>query len=316
MAKRKQSRISEIKEYNSDEEEEKSEMKYVIESGGEEASDEESEDEKKKTVKKKKKKKVSKKTEDGDSNSGEEQTSSGNKQKAKPKKYISKTKTTNNEEDKSISKTKKTNDDDDDDGDDDDGEVDLVGFADAITKILERTRIPEGKNNAILSKGKTDKEIQKHKLERLRETNPEEFEEEITDFQNQKDKLEQRKMKLLLARTKPNVLEKNKERQLKAIATQGIVQLFNAVQKQQEINEENENTVNLRERKKQSEGNPSEKKSFFHLLQNIPKVNLSSQPEEVATIQPAPEKKIWSFLKDDFLLDANKMKDWVKKEEI
>ncbi|XP_014779473.1 RRP15-like protein [Octopus bimaculoides] len=294
MVKRKQTKCTAVKA-DSSEDEVKSEIEYVFsESNGEDASDEDSEAEEEKVVKKKKK--TLKKSVDEESGSNEDEISPSKKKKTKTKKAISKTQ----------------KDADGGDGDDDDDEI--VGFADAISRILERTQIPVGKKHTILAKGKTDKEIQRHKLEKLLESNPEAVKEEIPDSKDHKEKLKEKKMKLLLARTKPNVLEINKERQLKAVATQGIVQLFNAVQKQQKLNEENENTINTTEWKKQKISENTEQMSFFHLLQNMPKVNLSSQPED--TIKPEPEKKIWNFLKNDFILDSTKMKDWDKKESV
>ncbi|CAI9729676.1 isoform X2 [Octopus vulgaris] len=297
MVKRKQTKSTEVEADNS-EDEVKSEIEYVFsESDGEEASDEDSEAEGEKVVKKKKK--ASKESFDEESASNEEEISPSKKKK--------KTKTK-----KTVSKTQK--DADGGGGEEEEDDDEIVGFADAISRILERTQIPVGKKHTILAKGKTDKEIQKHKLERLLETNPEAVKEEIPDSKDHREKLKERKMKLLLARTKPNVLEINKERKLKAVATQGIVQLFNAVQEQQKLNEENENTINTTEWKKQKISENTEQMSFFHLLQNMPKVNLSSQPDD--TIKPEPEKKIWNFLKDDFILDSTKMKDWDKKESV
>ncbi|XP_060552260.1 RRP15-like protein [Ruditapes philippinarum] len=162
-----------------------------------------------------------------------------------------------------------------------------TGLADVLAKILHKN-VPSHKQ-VILSKGKTDKEIRKRKLER---------EEEEADNKSAKLKTESKETQLQLAkeeraklwenmcRSKPDPLQRDKERQLQKIATRGVVQLFNAVRKQQKIVEDEIQQVGMSERKKDKIMEGMTKDKFLTLLKGTSKTNVK----------------------------AEKMKDWDKEE--
>ncbi|XP_061162320.1 RRP15-like protein [Saccostrea echinata] len=166
-----------------------------------------------------------------------------------------------------------------------------AGLADAMNKILKK-QIPAHKQ-IILAKGTTDKE-----LTRKRQNEDEETRE--SHVSQQKKKLWES-----IGRTKPNPLDREKERKLQRIAQRGVVQLFNAVRKQQKVLDEKMKEVGSSEIKREKVEKSMTKGKFLDILKNA-----ENKPEQV---EIKKEEK-WSALRDDFMMGA-KMKDWDKESD-
>uniref|UniRef100_K1QGN8 RRP15-like protein n=1 Tax=Magallana gigas TaxID=29159 RepID=K1QGN8_MAGGI len=161
-----------------------------------------------------------------------------------------------------------------------------AGLADAMAKILKK-QIP-AHQQIILAKGTTDKELAKKRQnidEDSRETQKRLWEE--------------------MGRTKPNPLEKERERKLQRIAQRGVVQLFNAVRKQQKVLDEKIKEVGSSELKREKVEKSMTKDKFLDILKSA-----DSKPEK---IEIKKEEK-WSALREDFMMGA-KMKDWDKESD-
>lgn len=224
-----------------------------------------------------------------------------------------------------ISKPERATDSEDDTESEDDEECDnesekeeeeevtaRKGFASVLSKILSKKTVSSQK--VILAQGKTDREIKKLKESKLPQEDEDLKEPSLTAQELEEKKL-MRKLWLEKGKVKPNALEKNHERELKMIATRGVVQLFNAVKRQQKMVNDNLSSVSS-ERKKDMVIESMNKKSFINLLQNT-KVDVSLGPAEKETPKAKePERKIWSVLQDDFVIGTGKMKDWDKQENV
>ncbi|XP_053377271.1 RRP15-like protein [Mercenaria mercenaria] len=204
-----------------------------------------------------------------------------------------------------------------------------TGLADVLAKILHKN-VPSHKQ-VILSKGKTDKEIQKRKLEREEEDTENKsakLKTESTEKEPQIAREEKVKLWENMCRIKPDPLDRVKERQLQKIATRGVVQLFNAVRKQQKVLEEKIQQVGTSERKKDKIMEGMTKDKFLTILKGTSKTNVKSEKLEVQDQKTSIKNsdsdsdsgdksknsgKTWNILKDDYMMGA-KMKDWDKEE--
>jgi len=217
---------------------------------------------------------------------------------------------------------------DDDISDDSDGDAKpSSGMANVIMKLLAKT-VPE-KKGPILCKGKTDKELaaRKRKLttesvevvKRKKEgdvisSEEEKIEEDIkVDIKDLKTleysaSILKKKVWEEMGRVKPGHLDREAERNLQRIAAKGVVQLFNAVKKQQSVQDD----------KQQSALTSTQKKGkFIDLL----KSSDSSQSQRRKKVTNDSDVKLeikeeddstWSILRDDFMLGST-MKDWDKE---
>ncbi|XP_011416606.3 RRP15-like protein [Magallana gigas] len=211
------------------------------------------------------------------------------------------------DDDNDVDDSDDNDDDDDDDDDDDEGNIlsqlderlsdsethtdSKAGLADAMAKILKK-QIP-AHQQIILAKGTTDKELAK-KRQNIDEDSRE------TQVSQQKKRLWEE-----MGRTKPNPLEKERERKLQRIAQRGVVQLFNAVRKQQKVLDEKIKEVGSSELKREKVEKSMTKDKFLDILKSA-----DSKPEK---IEIKKEEK-WSALREDFMMGA-KMKDWDKESD-
>ncbi|XP_033630277.1 RRP15-like protein [Asterias rubens] len=178
-----------------------------------------------------------------------------------------------------------------------------AGWADAMAKILQREIPKESPStSAILSKSK---EYEKAKLQ----------EEEEYAKRNKvklsRDQWEQ------LGRARPKVTDKVVERRLQRIATRGVVQLFNAVKKEQKHSgEPQEKTLSISDRRRAEEiRSASGRGNFLDLLRGTPVVQKRSNLQKKVGENPDGGKKpSWSVLQDNFMMGAT-MKDWDKKSD-
>ncbi|KAL4238981.1 pre-60S ribosomal particles component [Mactra antiquata] len=214
-------------------------------------------------------------------------------------------------------------------GQDDETSTGKKGLADVLAKILHK-KVPN-KQQVILAKGKTDKEILKRKLER------EEKEKEGTDakvekIESQSARAERIKLWENMCRSKPDPLNRQKERNLQKVATRGVVQLFNAVRKQQKVVEEEIEMVGKSERKKDKVMEGMTKDKFLSILKGTANTNVQNTPvEDKPTDNGSAEQdddddddddddyddsindKKWGALRDDYMMGA-KIKDWGKQD--
>ncbi|XP_063428943.1 RRP15-like protein [Mytilus trossulus] len=208
------------------------------------------------------------------------------------------------------SKTRLT--DDGDDGSEEEIETDSKkGLADAMAKILSKS-VPQHKQ-VILAKGTTDR-----KLEKKRKKKEEEDDEKHED----KTSLEKKRLWEAMAKVKPDPLERDKERALQRIAQRGVVQLFNAVRKQQKILKEQLDDAGPTEAKKSRALGKMTKGKFLDLLKGQTVANVSNQrmnmkteiKQENESDEEGSNKKKWDILRDDYMMGA-KMKDWDKESD-
>lgn len=111
-----------------------------------------------------------------------------------------------------------------------------LGFANAFAKVMKQEK-PKNKKNVFLSKSKKlhdQLEEKEAKLDfeidgEIKEDKPIKTELDLTvDL-----KMSDRKNKTLALRMKPSLMDREREKSFKKIATKGVVQLFNAVRVQQ-----------------------------------------------------------------------------------
>ncbi|XP_055995168.1 RRP15-like protein isoform X2 [Ostrea edulis] len=200
-------------------------------------------------------------------------------------------------------------DDDDDDDDDDDGSDNILaksddrlsdtetaedtkaGLADAMAKILKK-QIPEHQQ-IILAKGTTDKELTRKR--------------QNVDDQSRESHVSQQKKKLWedMGRSKPSPVDRERERKLQRIAQRGVVQLFNAVRKQQKVLDEKMKEAGSSEHRKDRVEKSMTKGKFLDILKSA-----ENKPEQIET----KKEEKWSALREDFMMGA-KMKDWDKESD-
>ncbi|KFM63801.1 RRP15-like protein, partial [Stegodyphus mimosarum] len=201
-----------------------------------------------------------------------------------------------------------------DSADDEDDEISgNAAWADALSKVLN-SEISKDKN-FILSKAKKDSEIKLKdvtQVEIVDESGKLIKEDKKPDEKNYSQKrkamLDKQKQKALwesMCRVKPDVTDKEKERELMRIATRGVVHLFNSVKQHRKVL----NSSKLKDKKKLKinviKGN------FMDILKGHSKPTEKTDQEEVV-LQKAKREETWSVLKDDFMMGAE-MKDWDKE---
>ncbi|KAL2744463.1 RRP15-like protein [Vespula maculifrons] len=196
------------------------------------------------------------------------------------------------------------------------------GWADALQKIL-KTNKPKRKKAIVLSKAKKYSDIVRKQENLSLETDAVTEEEEKLESTEGKENLlstkrKQRQKDNLGIRVKPSIIDREREKLLQKIATKGVVQLFNAVRQQQtETNQKLLNAGPL-ERKREQVLKNIDKRAFLDVLMgesqsiSVDK-SIECQEEEKRDDKENKEDKIWSVLRDDFVMGA-KLKDWDKKQ--
>ncbi|XP_040841617.1 RRP15-like protein isoform X2 [Ochotona curzoniae] len=178
-----------------------------------------------------------------------------------------------------------------------------MGWADAMAKILNK-QIPKSKPTILVKNKKLEKEKEKLKQERL----------------ERRKQLDKKREWEMLCRVKPDVVkDKETERNLQRIATRGVVQLFNAVQKHQKNVDEKVKEAGGSIRKRAKLISTVSKKDFISVLRGMDgranekssagKNSKANQPEAKPEETPG-----WTILRDDFMMGAS-MKDWDKESD-
>ncbi|EFB18248.1 hypothetical protein PANDA_012227, partial [Ailuropoda melanoleuca] len=178
-----------------------------------------------------------------------------------------------------------------------------VGWADAMAKILNR-KTPRSKPTILVKNKELEKEKEKLKQERL----------------EKRKQLDKKREWEMMCRVKPDVVkDKETERNLQRIATRGVVQLFNAVQKHQKNVDEKVKEAGSSIRKRAKLISTVSKKDFISVLRGMDASaseksstgkNLKAKPTEVKS----EEGPGWTILRDDFMMGAS-MKDWDKESD-
>ncbi|KAM6967530.1 RRP15-like protein [Aplochiton taeniatus] len=170
-----------------------------------------------------------------------------------------------------------------------------AGWAEAMAKILAK-KTPESKPTIMLKNKELDKIKEEEKKEAL----------------ERKKQVDKKQSWENMCRVKPHVLrDREKERNLQRISTRGVVQLFNAVRKQQKTVDEKVKLVGGSERKKAKLLSSVSKKDFINVLRGN---SVAVKKEKQTALEESEEKPAWSVLRDDFMMGAC-MKDWDKDSD-
>ncbi|CAL8248122.1 unnamed protein product [Lota lota] len=188
---------------------------------------------------------------------------------------------------------------DDEDKGNEDGEEQAAnpnaGWADAMAKILQK-KTPASKPTILVKNKELDKMKVKEKQEKL----------------EQREKTDKKRTWEMMFRVKPDLAtDRETERTFQRTATRGVVQLFNAVRKHQNLVNEKVKEVGGSDRKKAKLLCSVTKKDFIDVLRgkDTGRKVVKAEKETGAT-----EKPSWSVLRDDFMMGA-KMKDWDKQSD-
>ncbi|MEJ1270533.1 transforming growth factor beta 2 [Cricetulus griseus] len=176
------------------------------------------------------------------------------------------------------------------------------GWADAMAKILNK-KTPSSKPTILTKNKELEKEKEKLKQERL----------------EKRKQLDKKREWEMMCRVKPDVVkDKEAERNLQRIATRGVVQLFNAVQKHQRNVGEKVKEAGGSIRKRAKLMSTVSKKDFISVLRGMDSTNENSSaatnPKARQTEMKSEEGPGWKILQDDFMMGAS-MKDWDKESD-
>jgi hypothetical protein len=178
-----------------------------------------------------------------------------------------------------------------------------TGWADAMAKILNK-KTPKSKPTILIKNKELEKEKEKLKQERL----------------EKRKQLDKKREWEMMCRVKPDVVkDKETERNLQRIATRGVVQLFNAVQKHQKNVDEKVKEAGGSMRKRAKLISTVSKKDFISVLRGMDgntnqKSSTGKTPIDKQTKVKSEEGPGWTILRDDFMMGAS-MKDWDKESD-
>ncbi|XP_057585342.1 RRP15-like protein [Hippopotamus amphibius kiboko] len=178
-----------------------------------------------------------------------------------------------------------------------------VGWADAMAKILNK-KTPKSKPTILVKNKELEKEKEKLKQERL----------------EKRKQLDKKREWEMMCRVKPDVVkDKETERNLQRIATRGVVQLFNAVQKHQKNVDEKVKEAGGSIRKRAKLISAVSKKDFISVLRGMDgstneKSSTGRNSKAKQTEAKSEEGPGWTILRDDFMMGAS-MKDWDKESD-
>ncbi|XP_077013963.1 RRP15-like protein isoform X2 [Tamandua tetradactyla] len=179
-----------------------------------------------------------------------------------------------------------------------------TGWADAMAKILNK-KTPPSKPTILVKNKKLEKEKEKLKQERL----------------EKRKQLDKKREWEMICRVKPDVVkDKETERNLQRIATRGVVQLFNAVQKHQKNVDEKVKEAGSSIRKRAKLISTVSKKDFISVLRGMDGSTNEKNSTGRSTKAKQAELKSeespgWTILRDDFMMGAS-MKDWDKESDV
>ncbi|TRY65968.1 hypothetical protein DNTS_021016 [Danionella cerebrum] len=172
------------------------------------------------------------------------------------------------------------------------------GWADAMAKVLGK-KTPQSKPSILLKNKQMEKVRAKEKKERL----------------ERKKKLEKKRMWENICREKPDVVrDRERERNLQRIATRGVVQLFNALNKHKKNIDVQIKDAGPSDRKKSKIMSSVSKKDFIDILRGTDVSHNITIKKEKECVEVKEENPSWSVLRDDFMIGTS-MKDWDKESD-
>ncbi|XP_051004057.1 RRP15-like protein [Acomys russatus] len=176
------------------------------------------------------------------------------------------------------------------------------GWADAMAKILSK-KTPKSKPTILTKNKELEREKEKLKQERA----------------EKRKQLDKKREWEMMCRVKPDVVkDKEAERNLQRIATRGVVQLFNAVQKHRKNVGEKVKEAGGSIRKQAKLMSTVSKKDFISVLRGVDGTSENSPAGKTLKARQTEVKSEegpgWKILRDDFMMGA-RMKDWDKDSD-
>lgn len=190
-----------------------------------------------------------------------------------------------------------------------------LGFASAFAKVMQQEK-PKKKKHVFLSKSKKLHDQLEEKDDKVdfeidgevkeEKPNKEELDEDI------ETRLNEKKNKTLTLRMKPSLMDREREKAFKKIATKGVVQLFNAVRMQQKDLAKKLDEVGPLDHRKDAVLNNINKKKFLDVLMggsraksefvdNPVKDEVKEESDDdsdyMETDRPDPSKSQWNVLR-------------------
>lgn len=241
-----------------------------------------------------------------------------------------------NQEDQCVSQQSSSEDEIDTEYDDD-GETDTeddnagnIGWAAALANTLQQEK-PKNKKYLVLSRSNKSVEDAnqatgiKSKLNFEIEDNGEiKPNVEILDIKPNSNQLEmamierkERRDRLAQLRVKPSVMDQDRERSFKRIATKGVVQLFNAVRTQQRDLDDRLEKAGPLDHKRDGVLNNINKRQFLDMLMGGKRAKSENVDNPVKDENEAdgerPSK--WSVLRDDFMTNKKLASHWNQDDD-
>lgn len=212
--------------------------------------------------------------------------------------------------DSSVHSDKECSEDDDEDDEADTEDAGNAGWAKSLAKILKQEK-PKNKKSVVLSKAKKLSEIleAREKAKSIGFAIEGEVKEEKPDVDELNLEVEERKKKKQITslRIRPTLMDRERERAFKKIATKGVVQLFNAVRTQQKDLVQKLDAAGRLDHKRDAVLNNINKRKFLDVLmggaraksENVdnPVKDEESDMDEEVYNDGLPKNSIWSVLK-------------------
>lgn len=232
----------------------------------------------------------------------------------------------------------------DGDGDDEEDGEGNVGWANTFAKVLQQEK-PKNKKYLVLSRAKklTDRKPEPEKTKKAltfeiagksKNTDDDESSEADSDADEVKPSIEdlelaalaqkERKDKLNELRVKPTLMDRERERAFKRIATKGVVQLFNAVRSQQRDLVDRLEQAGPLDHKRDAVLNNINKRQFLDVLMGGKRAKSENidnpvKEEEIKNESKADDQSNrpsqWSVLRDDFMTNKKTTSHWDKEEQ-
>lgn len=201
-----------------------------------------------------------------------------------------------------------------------------AGWAAALAKTLEQDK-PKNKNYLVLSRAKKlaerEQAAKKPKAAFEIEDNGEiKPEIELLDVKPNDDQLsialserKERRDQLAQLRVKPSVMDQERERSFKRIATKGVVQLFNAVRSQQRDLVDRLDKAGPLDHKRDEVLNNINKRQFLDMLMGGKRAkseNVDNPVKSEGEIEQNDSTRTsqWSVLRDDFMTNKKLASHW------
>lgn len=195
-----------------------------------------------------------------------------------------------------------------------DGGAGNASWAKSLAKILKQEK-PKSKKSVVLSKAKKLSDIldAREKAKSIGFAIDGEVKEEKPDVDELELEVEAKKKRkqIMSLRIRPTMMDRERERAFKKIATKGVVQLFNAVRTQQKDLVQKLDAAGRLDHKRDAVLNNINKRKFLDVLmggaraksENVdnPVKDESDMDEEVYN-DGLPKNSIWSVLKYDFVI--------------